>query len=174
MSLGPIKTIIKKKINKPIGGGMELTINNLYPKEFKQTSDKKIKFGSILINPDQLDSLFNCFDFTFERICDPLTNAKCSIVTFNIGRWGRTVLTIHFTKQVSQEFAVQVAERWLSQKMTRQHFAIIKKDLFASIDDVEPKMEEYSCFGDALGEAKYLERIECNTKLDAIKLLMGS
>jgi hypothetical protein len=79
-------------------------------------------------------------------------------VRFDISRFCRHKHTLHFDPPVSEAQAIRAVEAYLSLPMTEDYFAAIRDDLFH--DDAS--WTDYRCRGDALTDAKYLERVSLN------------
>jgi hypothetical protein len=71
------------------------------------------------------------------KICIELDDTKKIIdeITFNISRYRKYKHTIVFNEFVTQKYAVQKAEEWLSEKVTIEHYNLVKDDLFFSLSD---------------------------------------
>ena len=80
------------------------------------------------------------YNNTFKyKICIELDDTKKIIdeITFNISRYRKYKHTIVFNEFVTKKYAVQKAEEWLSEKVTIEHYNIIKDDLtFWNHDDL--------------------------------------
>ena len=94
-----------------------------------------------------------------------------NIVLFDESRYGRHTGAIYFLQPVSERTAIVAAESYLGRRMTQEHFDIVKDDLFA-----EPIIERFEYFGDVLGNARYLERVEITdwSGPGTLELSMGS
>jgi len=75
-------------------------------------------------------------DFKY-KLCIELNDTKKIVeqITFNISRYRKYKHTIKFDEFVTQKFAVQKAEEWLSEKVTIEYYNIIKDDLFGSLKE---------------------------------------
>jgi hypothetical protein len=75
-------------------------------------------------------------DFKY-KICIELDDTKKIIdhITFNISRYRKYKHSIDFDEFVTQKYAVQKAEEWLSEKVTIEYYNSIKDDLFFSLQD---------------------------------------
>ena len=80
-------------------------------------------------------------------------------ITFDISRYGKFTHTIELNELVTEKFAVEKAEEWLSEKVTIDYFNSIKSDLFCKFDDVDKELEyiKDKNKGDLLTDCKYLE-----------------
>lgn len=84
------------------------------------------------------------------------TNIKS--ITFDISRYCKHKHTISFDSPVTQEHAIRAAEDYLSQPLTCEYFDQIKDDLFDDFTSYVEAKEYFSCRGDCLTDAKFLER----------------
>jgi hypothetical protein len=86
-------------------------------------------------------------------------------ITFDISRYGKFTHSIEFNELVTEKFAVEKAEEWLSNKVTIDYFNSIKSDLFYKFDDVDKELEyiKDKNKGDLLTECKYLEEAKIHS-----------
>lgn len=91
-----------------------------------------------------------------------------SSVTFDISRFGKHQRVYRFRPLVTVAHAIRAAEKYLSQQMTEDYFDEIKDDIF----NRESKWTDYVCRGDALTDAKFLEKLGLDN--GALSFYIGS
>lgn len=95
-------------------------------------------------------------------------------ITFDISRYGNFTHTLELNEFVTEQFAVEKAEEWLSEKVTIDYFNSIKSDLFYKFDDINEELEyiKDKIKGDLLTDCKYLE--EAKNYSTHLKITCGS
>jgi len=101
------------------------------------------------------------------KLCITLDSIKKYVdkITFDISRYGKFTHSIEFNELVTEKFAVEKAEEWLSEKVTIDYFNSIKSDLFYKFDDLDKELEyiKDKNKGDLLTECKYLEEAKIHS-----------
>jgi len=97
-------------------------------------------------------------------------------VMFDISRYGQYRHIIRFENPVTEQYAIEKVESYLSEPLTPNHLEKIRDDLFApiqkySFDELQEK-EGYTIQGDCLSDCKFLER--CNINNGMLVLSCGS
>ena len=77
-------------------------------------------------------------DFKY-TLCIELDDTKKIVdqITFNISRFRKYKHSIEFNEFVTKKFAVQKAEEWLSEKVTIEHYNLVKDDLIFSLRECD-------------------------------------
>jgi hypothetical protein len=125
VSRGKPHLVFERKINDK-----RLNIKMVLPEEYDLQEQLEI------LNKKVKEKYNNTFKY---KICIKLDDTKKIIdqITFNISRFRKYKHSIEFNEFVTQKYAVQKAEEWLSEKVTIEHYNIIKDDLtFWNHDDL--------------------------------------
>jgi hypothetical protein len=125
VSRGKPHLVFERKINDK-----RLNIKMVLPEEYDLQEQLEI------LNKKVKEKYNNTFKY---KICIELDDTKKIIdqITFNISRFRKYKHSIEFNEFVTQKYAVQKAEEWLSEKVTIEHYNIIKDDLtFWNHDDL--------------------------------------
>lgn len=85
------------------------------------------------------------------------SHAAVRNVTFNISRYGEHEHSITFDPPVTEKEAIIQVEAYLSEPLAEGYYAVIQDDMFHGFTWDEAK-EEFACRGDALTDARFLER----------------
>jgi hypothetical protein len=124
--------VFEKKID-----GKRLNVKMVLPKEYnlQDEIEKLIEKVKEKYNIT-LTLLENNNNFKY-KLCIELDDTKKNVdkITFNISRFRKYKHTIEFNEFVTKKYAVQKAEEWLSEKVTLEHYNLIKDDLFFSLSD---------------------------------------
>jgi hypothetical protein len=80
-------------------------------------------------------------------------------VTFDISRYGKYEHTLKFLFPLTIKGAIEKAEEYLSQPLTKEYYQKIQDDLFHNEYDYETSIKWYNNRGDCLTDAIYLECI---------------
>jgi len=100
-----------------------------------------------------------------------LTNQNVLAIQFNVGRYGQVKKMITFEQQTDGLVAIKKVEEWLSMPLPYEEYSnLIKHN---DLDNVLP-FENYTCRGDALGNAVYLEVAEYYPETQILRLSCGS
>ena len=149
---------------KRIVDGKRLNIKMVLPEEY-DLEEELIILNEKIIEKYEGESIFeenkkplNKFKYT---LCITLDSIKKNVdkITFDISRYGKFTHSIEFNELVTEKFAVEKAEEWLSEKVTIDYFNSIKSDLFCKFDDVDKELEyiKDKNKGGLLTDCKYLE-----------------
>ncbi|MHB1952685.1 MAG: hypothetical protein ACYCOU_02965 [Sulfobacillus sp.] len=92
----------------------------------------------------------NCLGRPFNSV------AYIKKVTFGISRYGEYNHTIEFASPQTEKAAVAAAEDFLSQPLTQELYEQVRSDTALELPWNEAK-EEFSCIGDVLGDAVFME-----------------
>lgn len=84
-------------------------------------------------------------------------------VRFSASRYGKYKTTLHFKEKKTEAQLIHAAERYLSQRVTKSFFELVKDDLFPSNEE-QPKWQDYAIRGDLLGDCVYLESASVDTE----------
>lgn len=144
VSRGKPHLVFERKINDK-----RLNIKMVLPEDYDLQEQLEI------LNKKVKEKYNNTFKY---KICIELDDTKKIIdkITFNISRFRKYKHTIEFNEFVTQKYAVQKAEEWLSEKVTIEHYNIIKDDLtFWNHDDLNDILNKNR--GQLLTECIFLE-----------------
>jgi hypothetical protein len=94
------------------------------------------------------------------KLCVDLDDVNKNInkITFNISRYRKYKHTIVFNEFVTQKYAVEKVEEWLSEKVTIEYYNKIKDDLFNSLSEYENILMKNR--GDLLTDCIFLEELK--------------
>jgi len=144
--------------------GKRLNIKMVLPEEY-DLEEELIIMNEKIKEKYEGESIFeenkkplNKFKYT---LCITLNSIKKNVdkITFDISRYEKFTHSIEFNELVTEKFAVEKAEEWLSEKVTIDYFNSIKSDLFYKFDDLDKELEyiKDKNKGDLLTDCKYLE-----------------
>lgn len=88
-------------------------------------------------------------------------NKNVNTVYFHIGRYGKVVASITFPTPVTQHYAFQCVQKYLSQPLTQDYYDQLYSigDLFCGGLGWEEDCKHYKTRGDCLSDYRFLEGI---------------
>jgi hypothetical protein len=151
--------VFEKRIN-----GKRLNVKMVLPKEY-DLEEELIILNEKIKEKYEGESIFEENKKSLKKfkyiLVITLDSIKKNVdkITFDISRYGKFTHTIEFNELVTEKFAVEKAEEWLSEKVTIDYLNSIKSDLFYNFDDLDKELEyiKDKNKGDLLTDCKYLE-----------------